>query len=84
VKTNPLTDRQAEILRFMWGFFQQNDQLPTHRDISDHFGFALNASVCFAATLQAKGFIARNACPGRFKFTPLARAFLAPVAEGVA
>jgi hypothetical protein len=80
--TRQLTPRQAEILRFMWEFFLQNDQLPTHRDICERFGFVVNASMSFVAVLQAKGYIERNACPGRFKFTQVGRTFLAPVAEG--
>jgi DNA-binding IclR family transcriptional regulator len=73
----PLTARQSEVLSFMWSFYHSNDQLPTLEDICGQFKWFPNAAREHVMALARKGYVERNACPGRFKFTSKARELLA-------
>ena len=70
-----LTDCQSEVLHFMWGFYMANDMLPTYREIASHRGCYLTAAMGHVAALERKGYIERNASPGKFRFTVKGRVF---------
>lgn len=62
ISREPLTEKQREILAFMRAWFEENDALPTHYRLSEHFGWkSQNAASCHLATLERKGYLQRNA-----------------------
>jgi repressor LexA len=57
----PLTDTQAEILRFIEERLDAGTSAPTCREICDHFGFkSPKAATDHLAALERKGYIARD------------------------
>lgn len=62
-----LTNRQLELLVFAREFFKENDQLPTVRALSEHYGLSATYSDgprrCLKA-LEEKGYIERNKAGG--------------------
>ncbi len=71
-----MTHNQKRLLNFCWSFYRQNDQLPTAKNIADHFGWASpNAAVEQLFSLYAHGMIERN-LNGKWKFTEAARLLL--------
>lgn len=74
---NMLTDRQAQVLLFMWEFYEANDQLPPCMFICAHFGWkSPNAVQTHVEALESKGWIERNTV-GKYKFAPIARTAIA-------
>ena len=63
-----LTQKQHEVLSFMWVFYEENDQPPTMEVICQEFCFkSLNAASDHLRALERKGYLERNAL-GKFKF----------------
>ena len=58
--TRKLTDRQAQILRFIINFIRDNELPPTIRDIADHFGFTVKGAYDHLLALERKGWIERH------------------------
>lgn len=56
---DPLTDRQAQVLRFIAGHIVQWQRPPTRKEISRHFGWsAANAAHEHIKAIVQKGYIA--------------------------
>ncbi len=69
-----LTSRQADVLAFMWDFYQRNDQLPPPLWICAEFGWRSQNSVAeMRQSLVTHGAIERNEV-GKFRFTDRYRA----------
>lgn len=65
----PLTNRQQFILDFMWGYFLENDMLPSTPEVRRLFGWKSNNSYNeLRHVLEEKGYIERNAV-NKFRFT---------------
>jgi SOS-response transcriptional repressor LexA len=63
------SDKQIEVYQFLVDYFNRNDQLPSCRAISNHFGWSSdNAAFCFMSTLQKRGFIEKNDA-GKWRFS---------------
>jgi hypothetical protein len=72
-----MTRDQTQLLRFLWDFYQENDQIPPMATISRHFGWAsISTPLLPMRSLVAAGMIERNVC-NKYKFTAKGRAFLA-------
>jgi SOS-response transcriptional repressor LexA len=70
-----LTFRQGEVLKFMYDFYLENDQLPTMQAMADQFGWAsANNSVEHCQMLFKKGALERNALD-KYKFSRSAKLF---------
>ncbi len=68
-----LTQRQEQVLLFMWEFFKENDQLPPAHTIKENFGFSSdNGPYEMCVALERKGFLAKNSV-NKFKFTQKAK-----------
>ena len=53
-----LTKKQAEILRFITGFIQENGYAPSYREVGAHFGISSTATVHeHVKNLERKGFL---------------------------
>jgi repressor LexA len=53
-----LTKKQAEILKFVTGFIQDNGYAPSYREIGEHFGISSTATVHeHVKNLERKGFL---------------------------
>jgi SOS-response transcriptional repressor LexA len=67
---NPnLTIRQTEIRDYLREYLSRNDNIPTHRQIADHFNFHLNAAVTHLIALERHSVIERSANPNQWRFT---------------
>ncbi len=66
----PLTNRQKEVLAFMWAYFKENDTLPSTAEICRHFAITNQAVQDFRAALAKKGYIEKNAV-SKYRFTPM-------------
>lgn len=54
------TDRQAEILRFLRGYYVEHGIPPTYREMQAAFGFPhVSGAQCHLRALEAKGLIRR-------------------------
>lgn len=79
VQVRALTDRQAEVLDYMWHFYQENDQPPTHEAICAFFNFSSpNAAQDHIKALARRGWLEKNAI-GKWKFTQATRTLMAEV-----
>jgi repressor LexA len=58
--TRKLTQRQAEILRFIIRYIRENERPPTIRDIADNFGFTVKGAYDHLLALERKGWIERQ------------------------
>jgi DNA-binding MarR family transcriptional regulator len=67
-RTNRLTTRQAEIKAYLREYLSENDNMPTHREIADHFNFHLNAAVSHLLALERHGVIERSDNPNQWRF----------------
>lgn len=57
----PLTKRQAEILRFIKEFSEENNYAPSYREICAHFGLSSTATVAeHIDTLKEKGYLSQE------------------------
>ena len=71
----PLTDRQTEVLAFMFQFFDENDQLPTMAMIAGYFGWgSANNAQEICSVLHRKQMLEKN-CLGKNKFSALAKQY---------
>jgi SOS-response transcriptional repressor LexA len=76
IAAKPLTRRQRLILAFCDRFLTQNDQLPTHQALMDHFGWSSPNSAHEAfVSLERRGLLERNAL-GRLRFTDQGRSLI--------
>lgn len=65
----PPTNRSMDVMAFMLGYHQKNDQLPPARVIAQHFGWAsTNAAYTHLRTLAKAGFIEKNDA-GKYRFS---------------
>ena len=69
----PLTERQEEVLLYMWRFYLAEDQLPSIYVMRDDFGWKSgNTSQTTVMRLHRKGYIEKNRC-NKWKFTDLGK-----------
>lgn len=54
-----LTQRQADVLAFLSGYFQANRDYPTQREIAEHFGVSQNAAALHLGALSKKNYVVR-------------------------
>ena len=52
-----ITDRQREVLEFIFAFSEENSFPPTVREIGEHFGVSIRAVQDHIAALQKKGYL---------------------------
>lgn len=70
---NMMTDKQVEVLLYLWNFYEKNDQLPPVTTVAKHFGFASgNGAQDHITALVRKGWLEPNEA-GRYKFSTLTR-----------
>lgn len=61
--SEPLTDRQAAVMVFIQEFYDQEDRLPSTREIQSHFGFASQTGAMgHLRALARKGMIEHRGC----------------------
>lgn len=58
--TRELTERQSQILAFIYAFIQSHGYPPTVREIGDHFQMASSSSFEHLRALEKKGYIRRD------------------------
>jgi len=69
----PLTDRQFECLKFIYGYFITRRFYPTQREIAEALGVRSNTAAFFTGPIEKKGYL--HVEPGRrrnIRLTPLA------------
>lgn len=63
-----LTNKQREVLAYLYDFFNENDQLPPVRLICERFRYlSQNTATDHLKALQRKGHIEKNAV-GKYRF----------------
>jgi DNA-binding MarR family transcriptional regulator len=55
-----LTERQLEVLRFIWGFYGEWESYPTHREIAEGIGAQSTNVTPWLDALVRKGVLARK------------------------
>lgn len=72
--TRPLTDKQCELMNYLWGFFIDNDQLPPVHVIARHFGWSSPnaAHEKLQGLSEIHGFLEKNTV-NKWKFTEKSR-----------
>lgn len=55
----PLTDRQAELLRFIWHYWLENRYTPTQREMCQHLDIASTNAGPHLNALERKGYVRR-------------------------
>ena len=54
-----LTDRQLDVLLFIWDFIERRGYPPTYREIAGDYGFWLKAAYDHVAALLRKGYLVK-------------------------
>ncbi|AGH44506.1 LexA family protein [Paraglaciecola psychrophila] len=65
-----LTPKQLERAKFINQHIIDNDNFPTHKQISEEFNIPTSASMTLVTTLYAKGWITQQATAQSYKRTP--------------
>jgi len=55
-----LTDRQLEVLGFIWGFFRTSESYPTHREIATGIGSSSTNVAPWLNALVKKGVLSKK------------------------
>lgn len=61
----PLTDRQAELLRYIWRYWLDRRYTPTQREMCQHLGIASTNAAPHLNALERKGYVRRSQAQGR-------------------
>lgn len=67
-----LTKKQLAILQFIWKFYEEEDRLPSCKEIAVEFEFySVNSAHAHLVALEKKGFIEKRAEGGKkwYRFT---------------
>jgi SOS-response transcriptional repressor LexA len=51
----PLTEKEEDILAYVYGYIDDNKYSPTRQEIGDKFGMSKQAANCFIGKLVEKG-----------------------------
>jgi len=79
-----LTESQTRVYRYLVDYFCENDQIPSHHAIREHFGWASpNTSVEYLKRFEKRGYIERNAC-NKYRFARKAPVTPRPLPKRIA